>query len=207
MRRFVITLTAAVLFAIATAAYAQERAGAGRVEVAGFPVGGMFFTGSSDQQEPAFGAYALGASLTYNLNRMVGLEGEFGNAVGVHQNITFQDRVLSDQRSPSVYAYTGNVVVNPIGNDRLVVPYATAGLGGMTLVDHKDTTAIGVTDKTTYFASNVGGGVKWFAHRYLGVRGDYRLVIVNDKSTAPEFFGHREIRYGHRVYGGLIFTY
>jgi hypothetical protein len=121
--------------------------------------------------------------------------------------MTFQDRVLSDQRSPCLYAYTGNVVVNPIGNDRLIVPYATAGLGGITLLDNKDTGSIGVTDKTTYFAGNVGGGVKWFAHRYFGLRGDYRLVMVNDKATAPEFFGQREVRYGHRVYGGLLFTY
>jgi hypothetical protein len=39
------------------------------------------------------------------------------------------------------------------------------------------------------------------------LRGDYRLLTVNDRSTAPEFFGRREVRYGHRIYGGLMFTY
>jgi hypothetical protein len=106
-----------------------------------------------------------------------------------------------------MYSYTGNVVFNPIGNTRAWVPYTTAGLGGITMHDHKDTGVLGVTENTTYLAGNVGGGLKWFARRYFGVRGDYRLVGVNDKSTAPDFFGRREIRYAHRVYGGLILTY
>lgn len=210
MRRVIVTLTAVALLAIGTAAYGQDRpgnGGPGRIEVAGFPVGGMFFTGSSDQQEPEFGAYALGASLTYNLNPFVGLEGEFGNAVGVHQSMTFKNQLLKDQRSPGFFAYTGNVVVNPVGNTRPIVPYATAGLGGITMRNSTDTLDLGVTDNTNYLTGNVGGGVKWFAHRYFGLRGDYRLVMVNDKATAPEFFGRREVRYGHRIYGGLIFNY
>ena len=209
MRRLTVTFLIVALTAIAPAAYAQERpgAGGGGFEVAGFPVGGMFFTRSSDQQEPEFGAYALGASLTYNLNHFVGIEGEFGNAVGVHQEMTFQGRELRDQRAPSQYAYTGNVVIHPFGNARMLVPYATGGLGGITLVDNQETAGIGVTERTHYLASNVGGGVKWFAHRYFGLRGDYRLVMVNDRSIAPAFFGRREVRYGHRIYGGLMFTY
>jgi hypothetical protein len=209
MRRLIVTVTAIAFVAVASAAFGQERtgAGAGRIEVAGFPVGGMFFTQSSDQQEPEFGAYALGASLTFNLNRFVGVEGEFGNAVGVHQKMTFQGQQLADQRAPCLYAYTGNLVVHPLGNARAVVPYTTGGIGGLTLIDNKETGEIGVTGKTHYFAGNVGGGVKWFAHRYFGLRGDYRLVMVNDRSTAPEFFGRREVRYGHRIYGGLMFTY
>ncbi len=77
----------------------------------------------------------------------------------------------------------------------------------MTLLNSAETETIGVTAKTHYLATNVGGGMKWFAHQYFGLRGDYRLVMVNDRSTAPEFFGRREVRYGHRIYGGLMFTY
>ena len=207
MRRWVVTIGVAAFVAIGSLAYAQERPGAGRVEFTGFPVGAMFFSSASDKQEPFFGTYALGASFTYNLNKKFGVEGEFGSALGVHQDLTFADRVLTDQRSPSMYAYTGNFVFNPVGNDRAVVPYTTAGLGGITLVDNKDSNVLGVTENTSYFAGNVGGGVKWFAHRYFGVRGDYRLIIVNDKATAPEFFGRNEVRYGHRVFAGLILTY
>ena len=207
MRRFFTTVAVIAMVAAPAVAYAQERVGAGRIEVAGFPTGGMFFTGPSNNQEPKFENYALGAAFTYNLNPFFGLEGEFGNAVGVHQKITFADNVLTDQRSPSLWAYAGNVVVNPIGSNRIVVPYATGGLGGMTLREKNDIRNLGVVDNTTYFAGNVGGGVKWFAHRYFGLRGDYRLVMVNDRATAPEFFGRHEVRYGHRVYGGLLFTY
>jgi outer membrane beta-barrel protein len=207
MRRFLTTVAVFAMVAVGAAAYAQERVGAGRVEVAGFPIGGMFFTGSTNDQEPKFDNYALGAAFTYNFTRYIGVEGEFGNSVGVHQNITFGDTVLTDQRSPSMYAYTGNIVYNPIGNARVVVPYLTGGAGGMTLREKSDIHNLGVTDNTSYFTGNAGGGVKWFAHRYFGLRGDYRLVMVNDKATAPEFFGRQERRYGHRIYGGLLFTY
>ena len=207
MRRLIVMAGVAAFVAVGSLVYAQEPAGPGRIEITGFPTGGMFFTDSSSKEEPYFSTYALGASFTYNFNRTFSLEGEFGNAVGLHQELTFSDRVLTDQRSPSMYSYTGNVVFNPVGNNHAWVPYATAGLGGITMHDHKDTAALGVTENTTYLAGNVGGGLKWFARRYFGLRADYRLVGVNDKSTAPEFFGHREMRYAHRVYGGLILTY
>jgi hypothetical protein len=209
MRRLIVAGIAVGLLTIPIAAFGQDRpgVGAGRFEVAGFPVGGTFFTGSSDRQEPEFGTFALGAALTYNLNRFIGVEGEFGNAVGVRQRMAFQNQTLNNQRAPGLYAYMGNVVVHPVGNAREMVPYVTGGVGGMTLFNNKETSTIGVTGKTHYFAGNVGGGVKWFAHRYFGLRGDYRLLTVNDRSTAPEFFGRREVRYGHRIYGGLMFTY
>jgi hypothetical protein len=207
MRRLFTTVAVVAMIAAGTVADGQERVGPGRIEVAGFPTGGMFFTGLSNAQEPKFENYALGAAFTYNLNTHFGLEGEFGNAVGLHQTITFGENVLTNQRSPSLWAYTGNVIVNPIGNNRIVVPYATGGLGGMTLREKGDIRNLGVIDNTTYFAGNVGGGVTWFAHRYFGLRGDYRLVMVNDRATAPEFFGRHDVRYGHRIYGGLLFTY
>jgi hypothetical protein len=67
--------------------------------------------------------------------------------------------------------------------------------------------ALGVTTGTNYLTGNVGGGLKWFAGRHWGARGEYRLLAVNDTTKAPEFFGRREVRYGHRVYGGLLLTY
>jgi hypothetical protein len=209
MRSRIVTLAAIALLAAGTAAYSQERPdiGAGRYEVAAFPAGGLFFTRSSDQREPEFGTYALGASLTFHLNQFVGFEGEFGSAVGTHQSITFQGRTLNDQRAPSLYAYTGNVVLHPIGSNRRIAPYAAGGLGGITLLNNTETSTIGITGKKNYLAGNVGGGVKWFAHRYFGLRGDYRLVMVRDTLAAPEFFGRTEVRYGHRIYGGLIFNY
>jgi hypothetical protein len=49
----------------------------------------------------------------------------------------------------------------------------------------------------------VGGGVKWYANNRWGLRADYRFISVQSTDTAPAFFG-QNLRYGHRVYGGVI---
>jgi hypothetical protein len=102
--------------------------------------------------------------------------------------------------------YHGNAVVNPRGSDRVLVPYLTGGLGGITLSPHREARLLGIENYKTFLAGNLGGGVKWFAAPHLGLRGDYRLFVVRNNDTAPLFFGN-ETRYGHRVQGGLVFTY
>jgi len=206
MARKLLTALAVVLFA-ATSAFGQERGiGAGRVEIGAFPGGGMFFTKTSNGNEPGFGNYALGGSFTLNVNRWVGLEGEGGGTLGVRQAFTFADRAYTNQRSPSTWMYHGTVVVNPGGSDRPFVPYLTGGLGGVTLSPHREASLLGIENYKTFLTGNLGGGVKWFAAPHLGFRGDYRLFVVENSDTAPLFFGG-ETRYGHRVQGGLIFTY
>jgi hypothetical protein len=69
-----------------------------------------------------------------------------------------------------------------------------------------DTAAIGVTKNVNYLTGNIGGGLKWFAARHWGVRGDYRLLVVRDTTKAPAFFSRDELRYGHRIHSGLLFT-
>jgi hypothetical protein len=206
MTRKVLVLLAATLIGLGTA-YAQEASGgAGRVEIGAFPGGGIFFTESSKGNEPDFGNYALGASLTVNVNRLVGIEGELGGTIGIHQNVNFSQKTFTDQRTPSMWAYSGNMVFNPGGSDRAVVPYVTGGIGGLTLCPCGGVENLGVTRYETYLTGNVGGGLKWFSSRHFGVRGDYRFLAVRNKDTAPLFFGN-ENRYGHRVSGGLILTY
>ena len=205
MARKLLTAFAVVLFA--ATAFAQERSiGAGRVEIGAFPGGGMFFTKTSNGNEPAFGNYALGGSFTWNVNRWVGLEGEGGGTLGVRQAFTFADRAYTNQRSPSTWMYQGNVVVNPGGSDRPLVPYLTGGVGAITLSPHRQARLLGIENYNTFLTENLGGGVKWFVAPHLGFRGDYRLFIVQNSDAAPLFFGS-ETRYGHRVQGGLVFTY
>ena len=207
MTRKVLVVLAVVLCTAAGASAQERGAGAGRVEIGAFPGGGMFFTKTSNGNEPEFGNYALGGSFTVNANRWVGFEGEGGGTVGVRQAFNFGETAYTNQRSPNTWMYHGNVVVNPGGSDRALVPYATAGLGGLTLCpcgDAKNT--LGVTTYKTYLTGNMGGGLKWFATPHVGFRGDYRMFIVRNNSTAPLFFGN-ETRYGHRVQGGLVFTY
>jgi outer membrane protein with beta-barrel domain len=206
MARKLLAALAVVLFA-ATSAFGQERGiGAGRVEIGAFPGGGMFVTKTTNGNEPAFGNYALGGSFTWNVNRWVGLEGEGGGTLGVRQAFTFGDTAYTNQRPPSTWMYHGNAVVNPRGSDRVVVPYLTGGLGGITLSPHREARLLGIENYKTFLAGNLGGGVKWFAAPHLGLRGDYRLFVVRNNDTAPLFFGN-ETRYGHRVQGGLVFTY
>jgi hypothetical protein len=196
----------AMLF-VAASAHAQETGGgAGRIEIGAFPGGGMFLTESSNGNEPDFGNYALGASFTLNLNRWVGIEGEGGGTLGIRQNFRVGPTTFADRRTPNMWSYSGNLVVNPGGSDRSLVPYATGGIGGLTMCPCGDAETLGISKYETYLAGNVGGGLKWFSTRHFGVRGDYRFFMIRNKDTAPGFFGN-ENRYGHRVQAGLVFTY
>jgi hypothetical protein len=206
MRHTVVAFVAAALIGAGVASAQETNAGAGRFEIGAFPGGGMFFTQSSNGNEPEFGNYALSASFTYNMNRWIGIEGEGGGSVGVHQTLNFNNLSVDERRSPSMWGYSGNLVVNPLGSDRAIVPYGTVGLGGLTMTPKGEVEALGINNYETYFTSNFGGGLKWFSTRHFGVRADYRLFVDNGKDSAPAFFG-TETRYGHRVQGGLVFTY
>lgn len=205
MRRW---MTGLVLVGVTTfgagVAGAQEQTGAQRWEVTGFPGGGVVFTrGSRDGGEADFGNYALGGSLTYNWNQYFGIEGEIGGAFGVDQRIQFAGRnSIGDASPPNMLAYNANAVFYPFRNDRRFVPYATGGVGGLTMFEKR---SVGFDDDETFLTENIGGGVKWYFGRW-GIRGDYRFIAINSKDGAPEFFG-RDDRYGHRVYGGLMFGF
>jgi hypothetical protein len=187
-----------VSLAGARQAYAQEATpGPGRVEISLIPGGLVYFTENTDSREPSFGNYDLGAALGLNFNRYVGVEGEVSGAIGVSQSLPFGG-ITSDQRSPHILNYSGNVVI-AAANRSSVVPYVTGGVGGLTLFETAD---LGVNQAETFFTGNVGGGIKWYAGRW-GLRGDYRFVGVQSKDDAPAFFG-QDTRYGHRVYGAVI---
>lgn len=188
--------------------YAQEAAGpgAGRWEVSAFPGGGIFFTQGNRDGASDFGEYALGASGTYNINRWIGAEGEIGGGIGIRQNLGFGGTSRPDTKPPHTLAYNGNVVYSFLGSDRALVPYATGGVGGLTVFSRSGTESLGVTSNETFFTGNVGGGIKWFATPHWGVRADYRFFAIKSKDDAPVFFGLNETRYGHRIYGGIIFT-
>jgi hypothetical protein len=207
MPRTLVTFIVATLLGLGSAFAQEGGAGAGRIEVGAFPGGGMFFTSTTKTAQPDFSNYALGASFTTNMNRWIGVEGELGGGIGIHQALTFNEGTLTNQKTPNMMAYNGNLVFSPGGSDRAVVPYATGGIGGLTMFNTTDVANLGVTANETYFTGNLGGGLKWFSTRHWGVRGDYRFITIKSKDTAPLFFGQQETRYGHRIYGGLVWTY
>ena len=179
-------------------AFAQEGpAGAGVVEITLIPAGGVVFTENSETEAPSFGSYQLGGSVTYNFNRIVALEGEVGTSVGFSQSLDFG--YTDSVRTPDMLTYTGNLVVSvPTGGS--VVPYATGGVGGLSLFSREE---FGVNDTETLFTTNVGGGVKWYAGRW-GLRGDYRFIAIPSSDNISAFGFGTEERYAHRVYGAVV---
>jgi len=203
MKRFVATTAAAVLVSLAGAgtALAQDTAAPGRgaVVVSIIPGGATFFTSGAQTKEVSFVNYGLGAGVEVHLNRYLGFEGEISGALGVSQDLDFAAGT-ANLESPSAVTYNGNLVASA-ANHSGVVPYLTAGVGGLTLLDQ---TTLGITDTSTYLTGNVGGGVKWFNRSgRWGLRGDYRFLAVRSNDTATAFFG-QETRYGHSVSGGLL---
>jgi len=199
MTRWIAVLLAVVGVAGTGQAYAQESsaAGPGPVVVTIIPGGATFFTEGTDAKGPSFGNYDLGGSVAVNFNRYVGVEGEVSGALGVTQDLTLAGGT-SNLKTPHLLNYSGNVVVSA-ANRSSVVPYVTAGVGGLSAFK---TESLGILDNETFFTSNVGGGVNWYAGRW-GLRGDYRFIALKSKDDAPAFFGS-ETRYGHRVYGGVL---
>jgi opacity protein-like surface antigen len=178
--------------------HAQERsAGPGTVEVTVIPGGATYFTNADRGSE--FGNYSLGGALTYNINRIVGVEGEVLGSIGVKQDLRFGG-ATANRKSPNTVAYTGNVVLSLPTNSSFV-PYATGGVGGLTMLEK---TGLGIKKAETFLTGNVGGGLKWYApNGRWGLRGDYRFLATQSKDDAPAFFG-QDTRYGHRVYGAVV---
>ena len=197
MKRLLVLAFVLALFAFMHPAFAQEGpAGAGRTEITFIPVGALMFTENTDASAPSFGNYQLGAGVTYNINRFLGVEGEVSSSIGISQSLDFG--YSSSVRTPDVLTYSGNLVVSvPSGSG--VVPYVAGGVGGLSLFSRE---AFGINETETLFATNVGGGVKWYAGRW-GLRGDYRFIAVPSKEETSAFFGP-EARFGHRVYGAVM---
>lgn len=199
MTRWIAVLLAVVGVSGATDVLAQDAApGPGTVVVTIIPGGATFFTEAEDNpQAPSFGNYDLGGTVAVTVNRYVAVEGEVSGALGISQTLQVGAFQL-DERTPNLLNYSGNLVFSvPTGTS--VAPYATAGIGGLTLYERRPLT---VDETDTFLTGNVGGGVHWYAGRW-GLRGDYRFIAVQSKDEAPAFFG-QENRYGHRVYGGVL---
>src|ERR1700704_795276 len=110
--------------------YAQETTpGPGTVEVTVIPGGATFFTGGD--RGSSFGNYTLGGALTYNINRIVGVEGEVGGSFSGLDSLQFGDLARS-QKAPSPRTYPGNIVLS-LPTHSSVVPYAAGGVGGLTM--------------------------------------------------------------------------
>jgi len=200
MTRWIAVMFVAVGFASAHPVYAQDAVPRpGTVVVTIIPGGTTFFTEGKETSEPSFNNYGLGGSVEANFNRYLGVEGEVTGGLGITQDLQFTGGT-SNTKTPNLLNFSGNVVVSA-ANRSSIVPYVTGGVGGLTLFEKA---SLGINNTDTFLTGNVGGGVKWFNGRW-GLRGDYRFVTVKSRDDASNFFG-QETRYGHRVYGGLLFN-
>jgi len=178
-------------------AYAQEsESRGGPVEVTYMPAGAGFITSKGDA--PSFGNYGFGTAAAFNVNRIIGIEGELAALLSTSSDLQFGD--LPDNiKAPNALGYTANVIVSPWGGHAFS-PYAAGGVGGLTMFARPAV----FSDDETFLTGNVGGGAKWYAsNNRWGLRGDYRFLATRSKDDAPEFFG-RETRYIHRAYAGVI---
>jgi opacity protein-like surface antigen len=195
--RIAALVVSGMLFGVGSV-YAQESSpNPGFVEVTYMPGGAAYFT--SKGNSPSFGNYGFGTAVTFNLNNFVGIEAELGSMISTTSDLQFGD-LNRHTKAPNLLSYTANVVV-AAWTGHSVVPYATGGIGGLTMFERP---GVGVLSDETFLTGNVGGGVKWYApNNRWGLRGDYRFAATQSKDDAPAFFG-RESRYAHRVYGAVI---
>ena len=198
MKRFVTAVLVGISFVGGSVALAQETGpGPGALEVTLVPGGGTFYTSSGNA--PSFGNYTLGAGVTYNINRIVGIEADVDSTLGISQNLQFGG-FTNKQKGPDQLNYSGNVVLS-LPTRSAFVPYATGGIGGLTTFSRA---SLGINSNDTSLTGDVGGGLKWYApNGRWGLRGDYRFIAVRASSDGTAFFG-QDTRYGHRVYGAVI---
>ena len=194
----------------AVASAQPSDAGAGKLEVGFFPGGGAFFVSGDDDLEVKFNTYNVGGDVSWYLHRLLAVEGELGFGIGLAQDITYKDRVVRHVQVPGTVSFNGNVVVFPSGSDRLFASYVTGGGGLLTLQNRVSTRQFGLTESESFFATNVGGGLKILRAgtglKQWGARIDYRIFFVSSKDDAVAFFAKSKTRIGHRIYVGFVYT-
>ena len=198
MKRWIAIPVAAVLIVGADRAYAQETTpGPGVLEATVIP-GGVGFV-QSKSASPSFGNYGLGTAVTYNINRIIGVEGDVAAMISTTSGMQFGD-LNGHTKAPNFLNYNASAIVTAARLGPSAI-YAAGGIGGLTMFERAD---VGVTSDKTFLIGNAGGGVKWYApNSRWGLRGDYRFMFTRASDDAPSFFG-QDRRYVHRVYGGLI---
>ena len=213
---FLVSTLVFSLFTLAGASASAQapKAGAGKVEIGGFPMGGTFLVGGDDDKEVNFNVYSAGANLTYYLTDRAAIEGELGISFGLAQDVLFKNKQVLHVQMPNVWDYFANVVFFPGGSTGTRVPfYVTAGAGAVSLQARQPTKPFGydvdAVGFATFIAENIGGGVKIFQADApdWGFRFDYRYLIVNANASAPAFFAQAKSRGGHRVTFGVLHTW
>jgi hypothetical protein len=210
-KTFKVILTVAILVAGSAVASAQDQApGAGRLEVGGFPGGGLWLAGGDDKTEVNFNNYDFGGDATWYVNPKAAIEAEAFFGLGLSQNVNYQNKIVYRVQMPHTLGTSGNIMIFPGGSARRVAGYVTGGAGMLTLFSRTAAARLfGLTQNESFVTTNVGGGVKLFRrgdYRNWGFRIDYRVLMVNKKSDTVALFAQSKRRTGHRFYIGMLYT-
>ena len=170
----IVALAAIVAASLTAPAFAQTESG--RHQITGF-VGGQLFD-VSDQFDDSGANFQkemnLGARYQFNITPRWGIEGSF-----LYTPVNAELARLSRDVSVDTSYYNGNVVYN-ILPDKKIVPFATAGIGGVTL------DVQGGGDTETYLGFNFGGGIMAPISDRWAFRFDVRDFIYTADNLNPE---------------------
>ena len=172
----------------------------GRLDITAIPAGTLFVRQGKTASQPRFTSYAPGAAMSVKLTDRLHVEGETVFGLASRQDLKFEGERLGEFKPPTMFGYTGNLLVNLVPSHHTIVPYAVGGLGGLHVFSREE---IGVTSNNSLVA-DFGGGAKvmWGS---IGIRGDYRLFALRAKNEDEPFIGP-DTRFGNRVYAGLVFA-
>lgn len=108
--------------------------------------------------------FTFGARYAYHMNSYSTIEGSFGFAF---------------PENAKIYNYFVNYRYNILMDNPKVVPFATGGVGAVTISYDSD-----LLDGTTDMSINFGGGLLFFMQEQIGIRADVRdLVVFGDNNT------------------------
>jgi hypothetical protein len=172
-----------------------------RLEMTVFPGGVLIATEGSAANQPGFENFVPGGSVAYNFTPFIAVEGEVAGAIGVTQDLTSGGVLVGHLKTPSMLGYDANVRVNLLSPSNRFVPYAVGGIGGVRTFERQ---SLGLISADDFLTGNVGGGLKVMFGNW-GVRGDYRFFALRSNGAAPDFIGP-DVRYAHRVYGGVVYA-
>ena len=170
-----------------------------RINITAIPVGMVFVREGDTALQPGFNNYVPGAAFAVKLTDRVDVEGELAWGIGRTQDLKFHSEDVGKFKSPDLFGYNGNVLVNLVPSDHMFVPYAIGGIGGMRVSTREE---LGIDTSENFFTGDFGGGAKvmWGP---IGIRGDYRFFAVHTNSGDAPFLGDTT-RYGQRIYAGVV---
>jgi hypothetical protein len=170
-----------------------------RLDITAIPAGALWVRDGDTSAQPGFQSYVPGGALNVRLTRYISVEGEGAFAIGTRQAFVFDGQEEGRFKTPTLFGYTGSVLVNAVPYDKKFVPYGVAGIGGMFMSSRRE---LGINDGSNFFIGEFGGGAKVMFGKW-GVRGDYRFFGLRAQNADASFVGEKT-RFANRVYAGLV---